>query len=74
MAAMHHFGEVAVVNSRACTVALAPAPVVCARRLSGRGRWPLAHPVVVALDLAVDLGRGSEALEAWYPEDIERVW
>jgi hypothetical protein len=74
MRAMHRFGEVAVVNSRACTVALAPAPAVCARRFSGPGRWPLAHPVVVALDLAGDAGRGSEALANWYPEDVQRVW
>lgn len=74
MRAMHHFGEVAVVNSRACTVALAPAPAVCVRRFPGPGRWPLAHPVVVALDLAGDPGRGSEALDAWHPEDVERVW
>ena len=72
--AMQHFGESAVVNSRACTVALAPAPAVCARRYRGRGPWPLVHPVVVALDLAVDAGRGTEALDAWEPRDIERVW
>ena len=61
-------------NSRACTVAMAPAPAVCARRYHGRGPWPLVHPLVAALDLAVDPGRGGEALEAWHPEDVERVW
>lgn len=27
--------------------------------------WPLAHPVVVALDPAQDAGRGREILSAW---------
>jgi DNA-binding transcriptional ArsR family regulator len=74
MRAMQHFGESAVANSRACTLAVAPAPMVCTRRYANRGPWPLAHPVVVALDLAADPGRGSEALDAWDPEDAERVW
>ena len=72
--AMQHFADSAVMNSRACTVAMAPAPAVCARRYHGRSPWPLVHPVVAALDLAVDPGRGSEALDAWHPEDVERVW
>ena len=70
--AMQRFGESAAVNSRACTLAVAPAPSVCARRFHGPGPWPLIHPVVVALDLAADPGRGSEALARWNP--AERVW
>lgn len=72
--AMQHFGESAVVSSRACTLALAPAPAVCALRSKHRDPWPLAHPVVVALDLALDPGRGSEALDDWNPNDVQRVW
>ncbi len=74
MRAMRHYGEATAATSRACTLAVAPAPSVCARRYSGHGPWPLVHPVVVALDLAVDPGRGSEALDAWDPDGIERVW
>jgi hypothetical protein len=74
MRAMRHFGQASVATSRACTLAVAPAPSVCMRRYASRGHWPLVHPVVVALDLAVDPGRGSEALDAWNPEGIERVW
>jgi hypothetical protein len=35
-------------------------------------RWPLAHPVAVALDLAQDRARGREILDDWSPP--ERVW
>lgn len=36
--------------------------------------WPLAHPVVVALDLAQDRSRGREILADWDPpEEIRRV-
>ncbi|MHB8663983.1 MAG: hypothetical protein ACYDH6_14995 [Acidimicrobiales bacterium] len=38
--------------------------------------YPVAHPVVVALDLAHDRGRGREVVESWDPTSIgvERVW
>ena len=37
--------------------------------------WPLAHPVVVALDLAQDRSRGVEILEGWKsPDGYRRVW
>lgn len=37
--------------------------------------WPLAHPVVVALDLAQDKSRGREILEDWgSPSGYTRVW
>lgn len=37
--------------------------------------WPLAHPLFVALDLALDVGRGREILQAWTPEGRwPRVW
>ena len=41
------------------------------RRRSG---YPLAHPVVVALDLAQDRARGHEVLESWHPDGFTRVW
>jgi len=41
----------------------------------GGGRWPLAHPVVVALDLARDRARGREILDGWNPPvGCTRVW
>lgn len=37
--------------------------------------WPLAHPVVVALDLAQDKSRGREILQDWKgPDGYTRVW
>ena len=36
--------------------------------------FPVANHVVVALDLAQDLGRGREILEGWNPEGHVRVW
>jgi hypothetical protein len=37
--------------------------------------WPLAHPVVVALDLAQDRSRGREILDDWTPpSEFTRVW
>ncbi len=52
-----------------------PAPAAFAlpspRRRSG---FPLAHPVVVALDLAQDRARGREVLDDWHPDGVTRVW
>jgi hypothetical protein len=67
-------------HRRAATVAVVPAPIVADSRLrvDDPGEpWPLAHPVIVALDLAVDRSRGREVLEAWDPPaelDVTRVW
>ncbi len=41
------------------------------RRRSG---FPLAHPIVVALDLAQDRARGREVLDGWHPDGFTRVW
>lgn len=60
-----------------CSVRVAPVPAVCQRRVAAgaESEWPLAHPLFVALDLAQDLGRGREILEAWTPgERWARVW
>jgi hypothetical protein len=65
---------------REATVALAPSPVVTMERIDAAPlatswlQWPVAHPVVVALDLAQDLSRGREILDEWTPERYRRVW
>ncbi|AWK76701.1 transcriptional regulator (plasmid) [Rhodococcus oxybenzonivorans] len=60
------------------TVRVAPVPAVVQSRIeldTNPLEWPLAHPVFVALDLAQDLGRGREILDAWTPgERWTRVW
>lgn len=64
-------------DERAATVALTPSPVVIAEHNdfgSPSLRWPVAHPVVVALDLAQDLARGREILADWTPQGFDRVW
>lgn len=59
---------------------IAPAPsqlVVTPRYELRRGltEFPLVHPVVAALDLALDPSRGREVLEEWSPpEAFTRVW
>jgi hypothetical protein len=59
-------------------VRVTPVAAVCARRvdlLPDQWRWPLAHPLFVALDLAQDVGRGHEILDAWRPGPRwARVW
>jgi hypothetical protein len=35
---------------------------------------PVAHPLFLALDLAADPGRGSEALRGWTPSGWARAW
>ncbi len=67
-------------GQHACTVAVAPAPYVCRRRLhapKAKGSAPAPTPVVAALDLAHDPARGRETLERWsrdLPEEVHRVW
>lgn len=60
------------------TVRVAPVPAVVRQRVdpdSSPLEWPLAHPLFVALDLAQDVGRGREILDAWTPDDRwTRVW
>lgn len=60
------------------TVRVAPVPFVVQNRLEldrNITGWPLAHPLFVALDLAQDIGRGREVLDAWTPGDgWARVW
>lgn len=71
-------GEAADPTTRACTVALPLARLVCLHRFdhshtSGE-RWPVTNHIVVALDLAQDQARGLEALEQWKPRGITRAW
>jgi hypothetical protein len=61
-------------SGQVATIRVAPVPAVCARRVEPITRWPLAHPLFVALDLAQDAGRGREILEQWRPQGWRRVW
>lgn len=55
-------------DTRAAAVAAAPTALVTRIRRPGGDRgFPLAHEMVVALDLAQDRGRGHEILESWQP-------
>ncbi|WP_163542992.1 helix-turn-helix domain-containing protein [Occultella kanbiaonis] len=60
------------------SVRVAPVPAVVMNRVATdnhASEWPLAQPLFVALDLAQDLGRGREILDAWTPDDRWiRVW
>ncbi len=72
-------GSTANPSESISTVRVAPVPTVCSRRVvAGRPwatKWPLAHPIFVALDLAQDAGRGREILESWSPDPRwQRVW
>ncbi|GEP39410.1 hypothetical protein NPS01_30730 [Nocardioides psychrotolerans] len=71
-------GAVAPGSQARCSVRVAPVPAVCSLRVdvdTNPTEWPLAHPLFVALDLAQDIGRGREILEAWTPEARwARVW
>ncbi len=60
------------------SVRIAPVPAVVRHRVGLHPNpvgWPTAHPLFVALDLAQDIGRGREILEAWTPDGPwARVW
>jgi len=66
---------------RAATLTAAPLSVFVQERFTQSlptkpfGDWQLAHPVVVALDLALDRSRGREVLDDWAPPpEFTRVW
>lgn len=71
-------GTVVLMPQARATIRVAPIPAVVRRRIDLETRaveWPLAHPLFVALDLAQDVGRGREILDAWSPDDRwTRVW
>jgi len=79
-AARTSFG-IAAYGTHACTVAVAPAPFVVRYRsdlaeITG-SIFPVVRPVVAALDLAADPGRGRETLDLWSEHlggHITRVW
>ncbi|OYO02430.1 helix-turn-helix domain-containing protein [Enemella evansiae] len=62
----------------AVSIRVAPVPAAVEHRIADATvppGWPLAHPVLVALDLAQDPGRGREILDAWTPDERwPRVW
>jgi hypothetical protein len=67
-------------RDRGASLAAAPSPLVTRIRRTADStgtpwrQWPIAHPVVLALDLAQDLARGREILSDWNPEGATRVW
>lgn len=70
-------GAAPTAASAKASVRVAPVPAVLSHRKTPKGRgakWPKAHPLFVALDLAQDQGRGREVLEAWTPTEGTRVW
>ncbi len=71
-------GQARRFEERACTVAVAPTPLVCVARFDREsdewGHWRFAHGLFAALDLAQDRARGTEILADWQPEDFAHVW
>jgi hypothetical protein len=71
-------GEATSRSQARCALRVAPVPAACGHRVdlaASPFEWPLAHPLFVALDLAQDVGRGREILDAWTPPDRwTRVW
>ena len=74
--AVAQLGRAADPDSRACTVSIAPVPLVCRWREGQLGtQWMVANHIVVALDIAQDESRGRELLDRWLPPgNIVRVW
>jgi hypothetical protein len=75
--AQRQYGGASGPGEATASIAVAPASSVTSRRMRppGKGRWPLAHPLAVALDLARDRARGREILEDWTPPpEFRRVW
>lgn len=77
--AVRLLGLASSVTDAVASVRVAPVPAACEQRAffgtPTIARWPLARPLFVALDLAEDVGRGREVLDAWTPEPRwPRVW
>jgi hypothetical protein len=77
------YGDAITTESRGATVAVPPVQWACAHRIDlgkvgrqhSRNKWPVVHPVIAALDLSIDPGRGREILDGWTPpEPYVRVW
>jgi hypothetical protein len=58
----------------AARVAVCPSPYGFDQARGKNLEFPVVNPIVVALDLAQDEGRGREALDQWHPQEITRVW
>ncbi|GAW49410.1 MULTISPECIES: MarR family transcriptional regulator [unclassified Nocardioides] len=70
-------GAAPTAASAKASIRVAPVPAVLSHRETPKVRgikWPVAHPLFVALDLAQDQGRGREILDAWTPTEGTRVW
>lgn len=71
-------GGVAFSAEAAATLRVPPVAAATAHRVdraNSRLGWPLVQPLFVALDLALDVGRGREILQGWTPDDgWPRVW
>lgn len=70
-------GSAPTASSAKASVRVAPVPAAVAHRTNSKGRgskWPAAHPLFVALDLAQDRVRGREILDAWTPTEATRAW
>lgn len=77
--ALRTWGEAHEDRSAAASIAVAPVTnaVMHRRNEPTRREWPLAQPVVVALNLASDPSpRSREILETWDPQraEVDRVW
>lgn len=74
--ARQRFGDATTERSAAAVIRAAATQLAVRRRIKlPEETFPVAHPVVVALDLAGDVSRGVEALEAWTPPaPYVRVW
>ena len=70
------YGDATTPRSAAAVIRVAPTLLAVRHRVLRAGEeFPLAHPVVVALDLASDISRGIETLEKWTPPPpFDRVW
>lgn len=55
-------------------LALAPTPLALEHPAHGEGPFPYVNAVVAAIDAAADPSRGAEAVRAWDPEGMRRVW
>lgn len=73
--ATHRFGEAGVPAQRSAIIRVTPTKRVIDTATDRATDWPVAHPVIAALDLTRDPTRGREILDAWTPPDgYRRVW
>lgn len=77
------YGDAVSVETRAASVAVAPVAWACRHRVDlsqtaragAAAHFGFVHPLIAALDLAIDASRGREVLAEWMPpEPYVRVW